>query len=297
VSEPASYLAVLARRTPFLAAAWFVGRTFFVATTLAYLTYSLFDWFDRKEASAPRKRAISAWLKGQPYQQLELKSAVIGAFDRLYGFPLMSITGFFRASFVSLIIYVGFQCVRLLTSEELRNLFVNQAASTPAQLVLSYFSYFTIFIASDYISLLIVRHRLVIGFRKPFISLCRNFILGTAIVIGSCVVVWLVTYGVDVIYKTSDYHDMAIPQFLGHELILIFYHPEYFSGVMPAFLAHVWILLLVVGAVGVRLIFWFFCAVAGVQWLIRRGDERPITAIGMVAAVLVFAVALAWQLL
>lgn len=128
VSEPASYLAVLARRTPFLAAAWFVGRIFFVATTLAYLTYSLFDWFDRKEASPPRKRAISAWLKGQPYRQLDLKSAVIGAFDRLYGFPLMSITGFFRASRVPLIIYVGFQCVHLLTSEEIRNLFANQAA-------------------------------------------------------------------------------------------------------------------------------------------------------------------------
>jgi hypothetical protein len=121
VSGTTSLVGTLGRRAPFLAAAAAVGRPLFVATTLAYLTYSLFDWFDRKEASAPRKRAISAWLKGQPYQQLDLKSAVVGAFDRLYGFPLLSITGFFRASLVSLIIYMGIQCMRLLTSEEIRN--------------------------------------------------------------------------------------------------------------------------------------------------------------------------------
>jgi hypothetical protein len=249
VSGTTSLVGTLGRRAPFLAAAAAVGRPLFVATTLAYLTYSLFDWFDRKEASAPRKRAISAWLKGQPYQQLDLKSVVVGAFDRLYGFPLISITGFFRASLVSF-----------------------------------------------YVSLLIVRHRLVTGFKKPLVSLLYIFTLGTTIVIVSCVVLWLITYAVDIVYQTSDYHNTAMPQFLGQELLLVFYHPEYFKGVVPAFLAHVWLLLLVFGAVGVRLIFWFFRAVAGVQWLIKRGDERPITAIGMVAAVLLFTAALAWQL-
>jgi hypothetical protein len=296
MSGLANFLGTLGRKAPFLVATAAVGRPLFVATTLAYLTYKLFDWFDRKEASTPRKRAISAWLKGEPYKQLDLKSAVLGAFDRLYGSPLLSITGFFRASFVLFIIYGGFQCVRLLASEEARNHFANLAASSLAVLVLSYLSYFIVFITSDYISLVIVRHCFLTCFEKPLISLSVNFILGTAIIIVSSMVLWLVTYGVDVIYQTSDYHNMAVLQFLGHELILIFYHPEYFTGVMPAFLAHVWLLLLF-GAVGVRLIFWFFHAVAGVQWLIKRGDEHPITAIGMVAAVLVFAVAFAWQLL
>jgi hypothetical protein len=86
-------LGALGRKAPFLVATAAVGRPLFVGTTLAYLTYKLFDWFDRKEASTPRKRAISAWLKGQPYKQLDLKSAVIGAFDRLYGFSLLSIRG------------------------------------------------------------------------------------------------------------------------------------------------------------------------------------------------------------
>jgi hypothetical protein len=66
-----------------------------IAAALAI--YALFKFLDKK-ASGAAKEAISAWMKGEEYKQLDLGAAVIGGFDHLYGTPLLRITTFLRSA-------------------------------------------------------------------------------------------------------------------------------------------------------------------------------------------------------
>jgi hypothetical protein len=61
------------------------------------------------------------------------------------------------------------------------------------------------------------------------------------------------------------------------------------SFMMPAFFVHIWLLLLAAGASGVRLLYPIFRAIEWAQWFLKQGHRHPLRAIGMVAAVLVFA--------
>src|SRR6267378_2145216 len=65
--------------------------------------------------------------------------------------------------------------------------------------------------------------------------------------------------------------------------------PEHLLTLFPAFLAHFWLLLFAFGAVGVRFLSSVFRLVKRAQWFLKQGDRHPLRAIGMAAAVLVFA--------
>ena len=259
--------------------------------TLAYLTYVFFDWLDRK-ARPDRKREFSAWLEGHSYNQLEIHSVMTSSFDRIYGTPLWGMLGFFRASAVSLILYIGFQCIRLFVSEESRDLLVQLASSSFMEVTLSYFSYILIFAISDYFSLLLVRNRLFTGSGDPIVNLLWVFIFGVALVFISYMILLIITYGVDML-TLQFYSNMTIAQLIKREFIQFFYHTRYFVGLIPPLLVHLWLLLFVIGSVGLRIIVLFLHATAGVQ----RIMGHPIRAIGMVAMIPVFFVGLAWAAL
>jgi hypothetical protein len=65
----------------------------------------------------------------------------------------------------------------------------------------------------------------------------------------------------------------------------------------PALLVHLWFLLFAAGALGVRLLYPIFRAVESAQWFLKNGEQHPLRAIGMVAAVLVFGVGTIWKLI
>ena|ERR1700730_11241636 len=72
--------------------------------------YALFNFLDKK-ASVAANRAIVAWMQGENYKQLDLATAVISAFDHLYGTPLLRLKSFMRSAFLStcaVLIYLFF---------------------------------------------------------------------------------------------------------------------------------------------------------------------------------------------
>jgi hypothetical protein len=82
----------------FANAAQYIGlRAPFAA---ALLVYCLFKFLDRK-ASGAAKEAITAWIKGERYKQIDLKAAVVEGFDNLYGTPLRSVRSFLRSATIS----------------------------------------------------------------------------------------------------------------------------------------------------------------------------------------------------
>jgi hypothetical protein len=298
VSEQAGYTWVLARRVPFLGIAWLVGGQFFIATALAYLTYTFFDWFDRFEVGANKKLAIAAWIKRRPYKQLDIRSLIIDWFDRLYGYPLTSIKGFLRASLVTIVAWAGYLCfVAANTSPGPRvAFFTDQMFFITFPFVLGGW------IVCDYISFILVRKYLAKAFDKLIPSLILAFLISIFVIYCSYVVIhWIAfiivpaTYfgvGGSVIYSTLfRVHTLFRVSWDVIRLFLAFPYAQ-FRMIEPALWVHIWLLLFALGAVGSRLVYWAFQAIEGTQWLI--GDQHPVRAIGLVAAVLIFAVSLTW---
>jgi hypothetical protein len=142
----------------------------------AWAIYRLFAWADCK-ASEPLKRSISAWLKREPYQRVDWQSAVVDMmFDRLYTRPLLRPKAFLRSAIVSVATFIGF-------------IFISS----------SLFSYESVFIvspylisvvASDYVSLFVVRRGLLFFNNYPMISLLSSFLIGCIVIIMTFYLDW-----------------------------------------------------------------------------------------------------------
>jgi len=78
---------------------------------------------------------------------------------------------------------------------------------------------------------------------------------------------------------------------------LLYYGPGFKLAVafIPALFVHLWLLLFALGGLGVRVLYPIFRAVEFAQWFLRQGARHPLRAIGMVAAVLVFAGTIIWK--
>jgi hypothetical protein len=292
VSEQASYLWVLARRAPFLGIAFLVDRQFFIATALAYLTYTFFDWFDRFQVGANQKLAIAAWIKRGPYKHPDIRSLIIGCFDRLYGYPLTSIKGFLRASLVTVVAWAGYLCFAAANTSP-----GPRVAFFTSQMFLVTFPFVLGgWIVCDYISFILVRKYLAKAFDKLIPSLILAFFISIFVIFCSYVVMhWIAFIIVPATYLgvggSEIYSALFRVSWDVMRLFLAFPYAQ-FRMIEPALWVHIWLLLFALGAVGSRLVCWAFQGIKGAQWLI--GDKHPVRAIGLVAAVLIFAVSLAW---
>lgn len=286
----ASYPAVLLRRTPlFVALAWIVGGQFAIATILAYLTYTLFDWLDRG-ADTKKRRAISAWLKGQPYSRLDLKSLIIGSFDKIYGSRLVGIRGFLRASVVTLVVWAGYMIkVALNTSHAVRVAFFLSPF-----FVRTFPAFLLIWLFCDYASLVVIRRYLDKALGRSIFSLIPAFLIGMCFVLFSFYLIQLYFLFDMANYIGTPFPYQAIYEMLADIIPLLLAMPGAFAMIEPPLLVHVWLILFVLGAIGSRFIYLTFGAVELAQGVIKRGDEHPLRAVGLVAASVMFVTAMAW---
>jgi hypothetical protein len=132
----------------------------------ASLFYSLFNFFDRK--SSPRaKRALNAWIRGERYKQLDLRTAVIEGFDHLYGTPLLSARSFFRSAVLSMLVVVSYMMFM-----------VSRGAPVSVELMeYWFFSMIGPTIVVDYISLFAVRRCLAISGHSLLFSIVLTLIV------------------------------------------------------------------------------------------------------------------------
>lgn len=76
-----------------------LGSPFYFGAT----TYGFFYWLDQN-LSEPAKKAISNYLRGRHYAGTDVQSAIVSAFDHLYGHPLLSSRAFWRSTAWTLIV-------------------------------------------------------------------------------------------------------------------------------------------------------------------------------------------------
>jgi len=236
----------------------------------ALTAYGLFDWLDRN-ASTQAVRAISSWLKGQPYHQPDIRLAIIAAFDRLYTTPLLRIRAFFRSSVLSAAAWLIYELYQFyLDPSGMRNFIGSH------QFVSISVTFLSFIIISDYISLFIVRKFLRISGDHPFKILLLAPTAAALVIIGLIILFSVLWSLISQYYETN-----VMMEFITE--------PTNIVMVIPALLVHIWLLLFAVGALGVQILYTIFRAIEGARFLLKQGDRRPLRAIGMVAAVLVFA--------
>jgi hypothetical protein len=296
-----------------------LGTPFYLASA----TYGFFHWLDRN-ASLQANRAISAWLSGRPYSVIDVRGPIVAAFDRLYTSPLFRWRALGRSAAISTLavfIYVCFQYYihpywRFMLSVYVMAMALSGEIFLNHLNLISYFQFIVVswitlsVIISDYASLFIVRRSLLIAKNHPIPSILLSIACGMFVV--SMVLLGLYLFicfiGAIVHLKIIYPNPFAPSEFfwpLVRKMSLDYFELVMFSKdfqqpwiifLPPGFFVYSWLFLLGFGAIGVRVLYSIFRAVAWAQWFLRQGDRHPLQAIGMVAGVIVFVGTAAWRL-
>lgn len=253
----------------------------------ALATYQLFNFLDQK-ASPEAMSAIAAWTDGRKYERLDLSNAVLNGFDHLYGTPLFSIRALIRSSAFSLIGIVIYQFAFAVA--EVHSLRLSYLRDFPE--IIRY--YVPPIIVSDYLSLFVVRKCL--SWMRAGIWVSILLALATAIAMF---------YLTAVIIQIEPY--LFVPPFSLHEIkvavefwanvmivaatsIRYIYYGDVWKIIIPALFVHLWLVLFVIGATANSGIRRFFQGVTLARWFLKRGDEHPLEAVGMIMSIVVLVV-------
>jgi hypothetical protein len=140
-------------------------------------------------------------------------------------------------------------------------------------------------IGSDDASLFVVRRCLHSAGDRPIWSLILALIFASSTILLFNLILWPTIFMLLQIPRTPS---ASLFQRLS-EVVARFRPIEPILISAPALAVHLWLPVLAAGAIGVRLLYSVFRAVAVAQWFIKQGNQHPLRAIGMVAGVLVFA--------
>jgi hypothetical protein len=162
-------------------------------------------------------------------------------------------------------------------------------------------------IISDYISLFVVRRWLSVAGEKPMFALLTSWVLAAVIIF---MLYWVRDF---VMTGGTIYFDGFGPNSFRDVLILITgafsYSLELWGGYVtshdydvnilfvPAIAIHFWLPLFALCVWIVQGTNYLGFAAAKMQWFLKRGQQRPLEAIGFVAAAVVFALSVVGRLL
>jgi hypothetical protein len=244
----------------------------------AVAIYAIFRFLDDK-ASEAANATLVAWIKGEYYKRVELRAAILAAFDYVYRSPLFSWRSFGRSAFLSLIAGIIY-------------FWLTNSTYSLTSLSLSFALFVAIpLILVDYFSLFLVRNCLRLGEAKLFLS-----IIIAAICVAFAVVLFLALFRViqdlelgDIFGGDSRFHVLMndlrqFPSVLWYELR----DREVRWTLVPTLFVYLWLPLLLLGAAINSALTPFFVAAGRAQWFIKRGEEQPFEAIGITTSVVVF---------
>jgi hypothetical protein len=243
----------------------------------AAATYGFFHWLD-KRASGQAKNAISEWIKTSNYDERRVVSGMVEVFDTIYTYPLLRLQPFIRVVIASLILHVSIIAIL----DPIIFTVLTMAPEFRLQILLQLVSN----IVSDYFSLFLIRHWLLMSAVRPIFALMTGPVIGLAVIMA----VYLVT---DVGLFSIQTSTFSVRYFLDDII-------QWWTQVLPnpagtrrlvllaALAIHLWLPLLALGMLTIKVLTSFVRAVRTMQWFIKRGRDHPLDAIGMVAAVIMF---------
>ncbi|HEY7243191.1 MAG TPA: hypothetical protein VH678_04820 [Xanthobacteraceae bacterium] len=264
-----------------------------MTTPFAYAAavYGFFHYLD-KRASGSAKKAISGWLQPKIYDRAAIADAMLELFDRIYTKPLLGWRAFRRSALFTICMSAIFLYEFGLLSTQTETMTLLTGGEIWSWIILS--STLLINTVCDYGALFIIRQLLGFGKHRPIMALFFGPLVGISVVYLAFFVVptlllqfgpeQVAMTGIDVVEKSEGYWRLNR---LGDSL---------WSALMPAALVvHLWLPLFALCALLLRALNYFRRAVGGMQWLLKRGREHPLDAIGYIAGILVFVITVVIQ--
>lgn len=243
----------------------------------AAAVYGLFHYLDTK-ASGDAKRAIGVWFRPFSYDKTAVAAAIIDVFDRLYTRPLLGWTAFFRSAvFTTVLMFFCFYEFSYLLDEFHRTRFIED-----------YFLQWVTNIASDYLSLFVVRRWLIMSGERPLTALVTGTMVGGLIVLT-------MTYVFIFIYYLLRDQVWLGPLWFISWILDTTGSSQTRELLLPAIAVHSWLILFGISVLLVQATNAFLWAVNRTQWFIKQGRRHPLDAIGYVGAVVVFATTITLQ--
>jgi hypothetical protein len=235
----------------------------------------LFHFLDKK-ASGKAKRAISSWCESRPYDKADAVATLVEIFDRIYTTPLLALRALARSALFSIAVtaLIVLKFAYWVT-------FIGRAEPQLARQWLEFVLYN---IASDYLSLFLIRFWLTVAGQRPMFALCIGSLLGVANVFFVYIIIDVVTFSI----MTRSFYFIYFWQDVWNWYVFMTHKGANKWFVVSAFLVNSWLLLFALGIVVVQLINYFRLATRGVQWFLKRGHDHPLQAIGYVAATVTF---------
>jgi hypothetical protein len=240
--------------------------------------FVFFSWLD-KEASKEAKSAISDWLRPIDHDREAVATAIVELFDRIYTTPLLGWRAFRRSASISSVLTL------ILALEE----HWGEFADFPFLHQVTFFGTGLITnILSDYLSLFFIRWWLSQKFSNAFVSLIVAAIGASLIVYTFFVFRVIAIQAIMVVIE-----DGLQSERLKLVWTLYFYWSIYgwqsYNTLMRSLTAaaiavHLWLPLVAVSAVLIQVLNYFMRAVTFTEWFLEDGKERPVKAIGYVAA-------------
>jgi hypothetical protein len=246
----------------------------------------LFTYID-KNASGPANQALSQWIGGQHYQKSDLTSAVVGAFDALYSYPLFKLKAFIRSLAISTIAFVFVYFIRF---QDVISHW--QQLGKDIDIIITFLACTVI---SDYISLFIIRKILCLDYLSIILTLFMAIAMAALIVIlifmagiATVSIIYLtVSSSVPIRYslQSHEYYSFIINSM--RELLTprgIWSYRVFY----PALLVHLWLVGFALSVALLRVWTGSIRAIVFAQWALEGGNQHPFKAIGFVAGILTF---------
>jgi hypothetical protein len=266
----------------------FLGFT----TPLIYgaATYQFFHYLD-KNASGPAKKAIAGWLQPKEYDRVAVANAIVEIFDRIYTRPLLGWRALTRSALFTV-------CISAIFLYELSPSSVNVWLGAIQAESSAWFAILAVLlpnIGCDYIALFIIRHFLALGGDKPILTLLIGPLAGISSVLVMLVLraVLILGWALWLDLLTFDHRNWA--EVVRHPLLASVIDPGFRELSLAALVVHLWLPLFGLCVVLLKATNYFRAAVGHTQWFFKRGRDRPLDAIGYVAASIIVVVAFAVQ--
>jgi hypothetical protein len=261
----------------------------------AAAAYGLFHWLD-ENASDEAKAALARTMSFKDYKKEQIASALVEVFDLIYTYPLLRSRAFFRSLLFTTAVSVVYVVEFVPFKGRAIDLFLPPFGQTKSEFDLGAFAISFVFwgwplnVASDYLSLFVIRPLLIRSGTKPVIGLALGTVSGVAIVLAANVLRSV---------AMAVHHDWQDAIHNWQALILLNalpfappWDPGFFAmwalWSFPAIAVFVWLPLFAFGIVIARLLTPLSWIVGRTQWFLKEGKEHPLKAIGYVAAVVVF---------
>jgi hypothetical protein len=249
--------------------------------------FGLFNWLDKK-ASGAAKKAISDWIVRERPPTDNTPRWTIELFNWLYGERLFSARALLRTVLYSLgvqtlLLYdVIFDFVQILFEEKTWRTFLLPVIGAN--------------VISNYISLFVIRRCLRVGSNRPVTSLAFGGVFG--MLVGGLLWISGVLVG-GVIWFSSLPEEFKNIVMIDAELgeMLPFVVPDVLLNrlAIAPLSVHLWLPIMALSLVASKALVYVTQATQWAQWFLKQGRHHPFEALGYVAALIVFAVALVFS--